>query len=223
MSVYTITPPRRAQAFFGMDAAAMIPFLVKILAQAINQYNQLKVIYSNAKQHKEMIESINEGLKEAVGLLETFSIEDEGVLSDLQTFKKALLKIEDLYGEIPEGKEGVLLKLHDETVAESIKIANALNKYTEIQEENSIRISNSANQSSPKGAARANVKTNAAILHTLSQLLKVNGQMLKLQSENLALDTKRLKESTYHYNKVNKDLTNSFKTFPGNFETPRFK
>lgn len=222
MSVYTIAPPRRAQAFFGMDAAAMIPFLIKILAQAINQYNQLKTIYANAKQHKQMIENINDGLKEAVGLLETFSIEDAGVLKDLKSFKQALKRIEDLYGEVPEGKEGELLKLHDETVAESIKIANALKKYTEIQEDNSVKISNSANMSSPKGAARANVKTNAAILHTLSQLLKVNGQMLKLQSENLALDTKKVKESNYHYNKVNKDLSNSFKTFPGTFKTPRF-
>ncbi len=222
MSVFVITPPKRAHAFFGMDAAAMIPFLVKILAQAINQYNQLKTIYANAKQHKEMIESINDGLQEAIALLETFSIEDSGVLSDLKTFKLALSKIEDLYGEVPSGPEEPLLRLHDETVAESIKIANALKEYAAIQEENSIQISNSANQASPKGAARASVKTSAAILHTLNQLLKVNGQMLKLQGEQLALNTKKAKESNYHYNKVNKDLSNSFKTFEATFKTPRF-
>lgn len=214
--------PKRAYALFGADAAAMIPFLVKLIAQAVNQYNQLKTIYNNAKQQKEMIESINDGLQEAIGLLETFSIEDEGIMNDLKSFKKALGKVQDLYGEIPEGKEELLLKLHDDTVAESIKIAAALKKYTEIQEDNSVKISRSANQSSPKGAARANVKTNAAILHTLNQLLKVNGQILKLQSENLALDTKKAKESNYHFNKVNKDLSKSFKSFHGTFKTPRF-
>jgi hypothetical protein len=66
------------------------------------------------------------------------------------------------------------------------------------------------------------VETNAAILHTLNQLLRVNGQMLKTLSENLAYTNKGGKDSVLHYNQVNRDMGKSLKDFNGDFKTPNF-
>lgn len=214
--------PVKSRAFFGGDAAIMVPYLIKLIAQAVKQYQQLKMVYDNAKHHKDMIKSINDGLSEAIGLLEHFPIEDEKILGELRSFRRAMNEVERLYGEIPKGKEELLLKLHDETVAESIKISNSLREYAKNQERNSNRIARQASQASPKGAARVNVQTNAAILHTLNQLLKVNGQMLKLQSESLALNNKTAKESNYQFQKITGDLGSSFKSFNATFGTPKF-
>jgi hypothetical protein len=64
------------------------------------------------------------------------------------------------------------------------------------------------------------VETNAQILHTLNQLLRVNGQMLKTLSENLAYTTKGGKDSVLHYNQLNRDIGRSFNDFKGDFKTP---
>ncbi len=214
--------PKPSRAMFGADAAIMVPYLIEIIAQAVKQYQQMRTIYENARNHKEMFRSINDGLNEAITLLESLPIEDEKILSELKSFKRAMSEVEKLYGAVPKGKEELLIKLHDETVAESIKIWNSLQLYAKAQEQNSRRISRQAISASPKGAARVNVQTNAAILHTLNQLLKVNGQMLKLQSEKLAYTNKAAKESNFHYQKVTDDLSKSFKNFDANFETPKF-
>jgi hypothetical protein len=213
--------PRPSQAFFGGDAAIMVPYLLKLIGQAVKQYQQMRTLYQNARQHKDMIRSINSGLNEAIGLLESFPIEDENILGELKTFKRAMNEVEKLYGEIPKGKEELLLRLHDETVAESIKVSNSLKKYAEMQERNSNRIVQRAASVSPKGAARVNLQTNAAILHTLNQLLKVNGQILKLQSESLAYTNKGAKEENYHFKKVTEDLGKSFHGFKADFRTPK--
>ena len=217
-----IGQPRPAHALFGADAAMMIPYLIQLIAKAVKQYKALKSIHSQASEHKALIERINEGINEALGLLEGLPLKDHEILGKIRTFRRAMDKVEDLYGRIPEGQEFNLIQLHDQTVAESIEIFNALKQYAAKQERNSSRISNRARTVSPKGAARVSLEANAAILHTLNQLLRVNGQMLKLQSEQLALSNKKSKEAMYQYQKLNSDLKRSVNRFHGDFSTPTF-
>ncbi len=218
-TVVTFTP-HKSHALLGIDGAMTTPYLIKILSQSVKQYEQMKVIYENAKEHKDMIESINMGLNEAMGLLESFPIEGGKILGDLKSFKGAMDEVERLYGQIPRGKEELLLRLHDETVAESIKMVSSINSYAHSQEQNSRRMAASAPHVGLKGAARTNLEGQAAILHILSQILKINGQMLKLQSESLALSNKAAKESNHHFKKVTRDLGHSLNTFEATFATP---
>ena len=67
-----------------------------------------------------------------------------------------------------------------------------------------------------------NVETNAKILHTLNQLLKVNGKMLKLQSEQLAMTNKNGKDSIKSSQRIRTDMKKSLKGFSGNFNLPKF-
>lgn len=193
-----------------------------MIAYAAKQYMQLKMLYTQAKEQKDLLKAINDGINLAIGMIKTLPIKDENILGHLKDFQKAINEIEKIYGEVPPGQDANMIILHDQTIAESIKIANILKEYAESQEQNANKALDRIDSASPKGAQKIEVQTTAAILHTLNQILRVNGQMLKLQSEQLGLMNKDSKEENYHFNKVNKDLKSSFNNFKGSFDTPRF-
>lgn len=95
--------------------------------------------------------------------------------------------MEELYGLVPKSSDSALHKLHDATVAESLKLSNQVKDYAEMQEMNANNVFIQSASASPKGAERMNAQTSAQILHSLNQLIRLNGQMLKLQSETMAL------------------------------------
>ena len=94
--------------------------------------------------------------------------------------------------------------------------------YAEQQEQNAVKIIAESRGASPKGAARISAQTSAEILHTLNQLLKINGQMLKLQSEQLAVRNKEDKDSVRHFQKVRVDVGTSAKNYQANLSFPKF-
>ena len=214
---------RVAYPVFGMDAAAMIPYLIELISQAIKQYGELKQISDTTSDYKNIIERYHAGLDDALRLLSGLPVQDESLLGQIRNFREAMWKIEDVYGAIPKSPETQMLKLHDNSVAESMKIVEDLKEYANHQEGNADRALDFARDASPKGAARATVETNAAILHTLNQLLRVNGQLLKIQSEGLALSNKGDKDSVLHYQRFHHDMGRSLNGFPGDFATPHFE
>jgi len=214
-----LTP--RANAFFG--GASNIPYLIKLVAQAIKQYQQLRTLVKQAKSTENLLKMANSGIDEALSYLDTLPIKDENILGEIKNFRRAISEIEKIYGGIPPGQDYNMLSLHDKTIAESLKISGTLKDYAEKQERLAKSISHKAGSSSPKGAARINAQTNAAILHTLNQILRINGQLLKLHSEEFAMANKKGKESAIHYQKVSSDLENSMIGFKGDFKTPTFK
>lgn len=174
------------------------------------------------QSHLDYLRLVNSGLDNITGLIASLPIEDERVLSELKNFKQALGQIKNRYGTIPDGGDAAMLSLHDDTIAESLKVTNAIQEYATGQEGNATRAFQQANYMSPKGAERLSAATNAQVLHALAQLLKVNGQILKLQSEAFAMDNKRAKDAAYHFNRVNGDMKASLEGFSGDFSFPRF-
>ena len=209
-----------AYALFGADAAIMVPYLIKIIAEAVRQYEQLKSLSETTNKYKSLLDRYHQGLDDAIRLLEGLPIKDENILGAVKGFREAIAKIEDVYGKIPVSPESKMLKLHDDTVAESVRIIDQLQDYAARQEKNADFAMSYAKDASPKGAARVSVETSAAILHSMNQLLRVNGQMLKILSENLAYANKGGKDSILHYNQVNRDLGKSLNDFKGDFKTP---
>ena len=211
-----------AYALFGADAAAMIPYLIKIIAEAVKQYEQLKQIYNTTNEYKNLLDRYHQGINDALRLLEHLPIKDENILGTIKGFREAISKIEEVYGSVPNSSESEMLKLHDDSVAESIRLLDQLKEYAANQEKNANRALEYAKDASPKGAAKVSVEMSAAILHTLNQILRVNGQMLKIQSEALAFSNKGGKDAVLHFNQINRDMGKSLKNFNGDFKTPRF-
>lgn len=211
--------PNFAQAdIWGGDVAV----LMQILQENIRHYYQLQEMIRQGRDADHYLRWINAGIDNSIGLMQALPIKDEKVLADLRNFRSAMGKVEMLYGKPPRSPEEALQLLHDQTVAESIKMANDSKDFSETQEKNSEVIAIQSRDASPKGAARMQAETSAQILRTLSQILRLNTQMLKLQSEQLALTNKSAKEEVANYQRVNRDLGGGFTRFNADMKLTRF-
>ena len=205
---------RPASAFLGDGGAgwAQIPYLTKILAENVKRYRQLKAIIETTKGREDYLRMVNAGLENSAGLLNSLPIEDRKILARLKDFREAFEAVQEIYGAVPESDDGGLQRLLDQSVAESFDMAARVTDYARTQEENAAKISIQSRDASPKGAARMNAEINAQILHTLNQLLRINGQMLKLQGEGLGLSNKRGKDSAEHFNHINDDISGELRS-----------
>ncbi len=209
--------PARAD-LFGGDVAV----LMQILAESIKQYHQLKEIIGHGRESMDYLRRLNAGIDNSIGLLESLPIKDEKILAELKEFRRATEKVEALYGKVPRSPEEALQLLQDQTVAESLRMANDFKDYSERQERNSELIAVQARQASPRGAARIQAEMSAQILRSLAQLIRLNTQTLKLQSEQLALNNKTSKESVANYQRVSRDLGSGFSGFKPEMGLVRF-
>jgi hypothetical protein len=209
--------PVRAD-MFGADVGV----LLQILAENIKFYYQFQEIISQAHNADDYAHLINSGIDNSMGLLSALPVKDEGIMADLSNFQNALNTIQDVYGAVPKSKEQTWQMLNDQTVAESIRMANSFKKYSDDEEENSARIAVQSRQASPKGAVRMQAETSAEILRSLSELIRLNTQMLKLQSEQLAMQNKFGKAEVANYQRVNDGISNGFKNFKLDMSLGRF-
>ena len=215
--IFFVSSNARAD-LFGADVGV----LLQILAEQIKQYYQLKSIIENGRDQMDFLRMVNAGIDNSIGLIGSLPIKDEKILADLKEFKGALQKVEILYGQIPKSPEEALHLIHDQTIAESLRMANSFKDFSEVQERNSEIIAIQARQASPKGAARMQAETSAEILRSLSQLLRLNTQLLKLQSEQLAMSNKSSKDGVANFQKVNGDFGKGFSNFKPDMKLVRF-
>jgi len=195
---------------------------MQILAEQIKQFYQLKSIIDNGKGQLNLLRNINAGIDNSMSLIKTLPIQDEKVWAEVARFEQAVNRIRDIYGQIPKSPEEALHLIHDQTVAESLKMANDFKEYSAQQEKNSEVIAIQARLASPKGAARMQAATSAEILRSLSQLLRLNTQLLKLQSEQLAMNNKHSKDGVANFQRVNDDLGRGFTKFKPDMKLTRF-
>lgn len=205
--------PVPAMAFTDGSGWAAVGYLIKILEENYRRYIQLKQMIDSANGHYDYIRALNQGLDNSIGLLDSLPIKDEKILAEIRNFKEALDRVELLYGKIPRSPDEALHLLHDQSVAESLRMANSFKEFSETQERNSQLIAIQARDASPKGAARMQAEMSAEILRTLSQLIRLNTQMLKLQSEQTAMANKSSKDNVASFQKINQDIGNGFSKF----------
>ena len=202
-------------AFLGDGGAgwAQIPYLIKILEENYKRYKQLQIMIQSVKNQETFLQNFTSGIDNSIGIIESLPIENEKILSDLKNFKKSYDSVLEIYGSIPTSKEESLHLLHDRTVAESFKMVSLSDQHTRLQEENADSIRHSARNASLKGATRITAESNALILDSLNQLIKLQSQSLKMQGEELALKNKNEKGNVSSFQKVNRDLKTGFQSF----------
>lgn len=207
--------PLPAHSFWGDGGAgwAQIPYLVKILAENYKRYQQLRGMMDQARQSDNYFRTVHQGIDDISGLLEGLPVQDHGVLRELRDFNQSLGKVADLYGQIPNSPEEALHQLHDQTVAESLQMVNSFKDFSISQERNSDSLKIKSEVASPKGAARSAAVSNALILKSINQLIRLQSQSLKLQSETLAMKNRYDKNSVSSYQEVDDSLGSAFKNF----------
>ncbi|MEZ4743997.1 MAG: hypothetical protein R3B45_16375 [Bdellovibrionota bacterium] len=213
LPVALLTSP--AYSFWGDGGAgwAQIPYFIKILAENYKRYHQLQMMMDQAKRSDQYFKTIHQGLEDITGLINSLPIQDQGILNELRNFDQSLRKISQIYGQIPKSPEEALHRLHDQTIAESLEMVNAFKRYSRTQETNSNSLKIQGQSASPKGAARATAVSNALILESINQLIRLQSQSLKMQSEQLAMTNKGDKKSVESYQKVNDSLGKAFRNF----------
>lgn len=217
MLLFLAGPPARAD-LFGGDVAV----LTQILAENIRHYYQLQQMIGQGRDQADFLRQLNAGLENSIGLLQSLPVKDEKILSDLREFQGALRSVTNVYGMIPKSQESIMQTLHDQTIAESLRMVNTFKDYSETQEQNSILIAAQSRDASPKGAARMQAETSAQILRSMSQLIRLNTQMLKLQSEQFGMNNKAGKDSVGNFQRVNQDLGKSFQGFKSDMGLVKF-
>ena len=190
----------------GFAGAAQIPYLLRLVQESATRHQQLKMLIEQSKGQENLLKTINSGIDNAIGIIELAPIKSDGVLENLKTARERGQMIEQVYGSIPQSPDSAMLTLHDQSVAESLKIVNDLKNYASEQEENALAIAKQVIEASPKGAQRMATVANSQILHALSQIIRINGQILKLQSEFLAVGNKIHKNSAEHFNLLRKEF-----------------
>jgi hypothetical protein len=212
-----IGPPARAD-LFGGDVAV----LMQILTENIKHYYQLQQMIGQGRDQADFLRQLNAGIENSIGILQSLPVKDEKILADLREFQGALRSVTDIYGVVPRSQETMMQALHDQTIAESLRMVNTFKEYSETQEQNSILIAAQSREASPKGAARMQAETSAQILRSLSQLIRLNTQMLKLQSEQFGMTNKAGKESVGNFQKLNHDFGKSFQGLKSDMGLVRF-
>ncbi len=204
-----VSPP--AYAIVGDLGAgwAQVPYLVKILDENHKRYQQLKRMMDQSQNSSDYLRGIHYGIENITGLMSSLPLKDQGILSDLRSFNNSIETVYQVYGKIPKSPEEAFHRLHDESIAESLMMIASSKDYSRSQEANSNSLIQQASSSSPKGAARATAVSNAMILESMSQLIRLQSQSLKLQSEMLAMRNKKEKSSVRSYQKVSQQLRSS--------------
>ena len=197
-------------------------YLNKILMENYARFKQLETIIKSTKSEAQYMRMLNSGLERVTGLMQILPIQDNRVLGEIRNFRESLRLVKDIYGKIPKSKEAALQRLHDKSVAESIKMIQKSQSYASKQEENAAKVFHAGIRASPQGAVRMTAQMSAQILHSLNQLIKINAQILKLASSNVAIQNKEGKQSAKNFNKIGMDIKASFTNFKGDFKMPRF-
>ena len=216
-------PHANAYLADGGAGWANYALILKIYLENLNRFYQLKQMIQQGDRHHSYLRALNEGLNNASGLIQALPIKDERILSELKNFQDSLGKVEEIYGLVPKSSDAALQKLHDDTVAESLKLSNSVKDYAQVQEINANNVFIQSASASPKGAERMTAQTSAQILHSINQLIRLNGQMLKLQGESMALANKEGKDSAESFNKTTNDLSRAMKGIKADYSFPKFR
>jgi hypothetical protein len=186
------------------------------------QYAALQSMIGQGKVSIDYLRFVNSGLDGILGLVNTLPIHDENILAEVRDLQVGIARINQIYGIVPPSGVAPMQTIHDQTISESLEMTNSAKDYAANQEVNAQQAFQMAGQMSPKGAERLSAATQAQVLHTMVQLLKVNGQLLKLQSEQFAMANMESKDSVTHFNRVNSDVKNNLTSFSGDFSLPKF-
>ncbi len=212
-----IVPFRAHADFWGGD----LPLLAQILAQTIQEVTQLQAILGNGKDSFNFLKDINNGLRDAMQLLNTMNRTlQPGNLSNLNNVNALIHELEGMYGRIPTTAEAKLQSTQDLTVAESIQLHNDAFKYADLVDPEAQRMKDYAQVASPQGAAKASLQASAVQIHVLNQILRTNAALLKVQSENLAFQNRKAKLQSEQFRQQYGELSKSLVDFTPGFELP---
>ena len=213
--------PKPAEAFFGNPADTA--YLAQILAQAISQLQQLKMILKEGQDSLNLMRDVNAGIFDTLGALKSIAGHvSPGVYGELTKLEDIARKVEELYGVVSDSplKESQLKT--DQTVSEAIAFNNDLYRYTKDLDQVGEEIKVYADHSSPGRAQKLTAQSLGVVIHVMNQQLRAQATGLKLQAQALAIQNKKEKNETSEYVKQTKIIGEGLSQYKFQPALPRF-
>ena len=204
--------PRQARAdLFGGDVVV----LTKILIQAIQQLQQLRMIYQNGRDSISLMRELNSGIRHGLEIIRILNPKfDPGIYGGLDNAESVQRAIEDLYGMIPNTSEARLQEAQDRSAAESIAMNGNLFRYADDVDMEAKRIISHAQDVSPQGAAKLTAESIAILIGVSTQVLRTNSMMLKMMGQNMALSNRKEKLQASQFKTQYKEISNGIGSLP---------
>jgi hypothetical protein len=175
---------------FGGDVVV----LMKILVQAIQQLEQLRMIYQNGRDSIALTRELNRGIRHGLEIIRIINPNfNPGIYGGLENAESVQKAIEDLYGMIPKTSEYRLQEAQDRAASESIAMNGSLFNYADDVDIEAKRIISHAQNVSPQGAAKLTAESIAILIGVTTQVLRSNSMMLKMMGQNMALSNRKEK------------------------------
>ena len=213
-----LTPHARADFFGGDDV-----ILGQILAETIEQLNEMRQIFQAGSDQLGLLQEINRGLNDSLRLLRTSNPNtDPGIFRSWQRSADANRGVTDLYGEVVPSKDARVQTSTDQSVAEAVTLNNSIYNYTRDIDAIGEDIKNDSHSVSPGGAQKLTAQSMGVMLHVMNTSLRAQATSLKIQAEMLELQNHKDKEASRETSEASSALKTAIQTQPPRFETPRF-
>lgn len=212
--------PKKAKAdFWGGDVVV----LLKILANAVIQLQQLQQAVSTAQDSLSIAKDLNRGINDVLSLMRTSFPESElGIYKNWDNLEQALGQMDSIYGSAMTAKQFAHQGHLDQSVAEAILLYNKITKYSKRVDLIGENVKSQSRHASPKGAVRLQAQVSGVQLHVANQSLRTQGALLKLEAQNSALKNKKDKDETRFFLNSATQLKQAMKDHEPVYKTPRF-
>ncbi len=214
----SLSRPAKAD-MWGAD----IPILLEILANSISQLTQLYEVVNNGNQSLGLMQDINRGINEALGVVRLMqNSPNAGMYGDWTSVDRALRNLQTIYGAVPQSANASIQQNTDRSVAEAVSLNNSLYTFADDLQRVGLEIDAHSRSTSPKGAARLTAQSLGVVVQAMNQQIRAQATSLKLQAQTLAVNNKQEKEETKEFLKTTSTLATSMKSHNSQFRTPRF-
>lgn len=209
---FGIMIPRTAKAdLFGGDVVV----LTKILIQAIQQLQQLRMIFQNGKDTLSLMREINQGIRNGLEIIRILNPRfNPGIFGSLESAESVQRAIEELYGVIPKTGEYRLQEAQDRAASESIAMNGTLFQYADDVDLEAKRIISHAQDVNPQGAAKLTAESLAILIGVSTQVLRTNSMMLKMMGQNMALTNRKEKLQSMQFQTQYQEVSSGLGNLP---------
>ena len=173
-----LAPIKIAHASFGAE----IPFLIKIIAEAVQQVRALQMIIGTTRETASILSEMNRGVKEALRLANTAHVPlPRQVYESARTLDEANREAQRIYGSLP-GTSPTHTRTGFQAGTEGLFLSHDAFEYSTFLDQNGERIKSSAVVASQGAATRLTAESVGVLIHAVSHTNRIEAKSLEIQS-----------------------------------------
>lgn len=178
LGIANTTLTRTAHAAFGAE----IPFLIKLIAQAIQQVTLLQQALGQAKQTVGLLEEMNRGIKEVLRIAETAHVPIPKQLYDeIKTIDAATQKAREVYGDISPVAP-TFAKNGYRSGVEALFLSQDAFEYSKYLDDQANRVKSAAVTANQASATKLTAQTLGVVLHAINHSNRIQAKSLEISS-----------------------------------------